>query len=175
MYNIFKIFLIAGTFLFFGFSSVQAAQNNIFAQQSNAFTEANKNNFSSGFGDGSSGGGVVSGAGAPSSGVVSGAGSSGGGNQLVDAQIQNPIVYDNFYDFVAAIIDTAVKILMPFVVLMFVFAGFLFVKAQGNETELTAAKKTLGYSIVGAFILLGAWSFAQIIGTTITAITPPTN
>lgn len=147
-----KIFLIMGAFVLLGFNFTQAQQ---FVEQgpggNPVYTDSSGNP------------------------VVSGAGLSGGGNKLVDAQIQNPIVYNNFYDFVAAIIDTTVKILMPFVVLAFVFAGFLFVKAQGNETELTAAKKTLGYSIVGAFILLGAWSFAQIIGTTITAITPPTN
>lgn len=85
--------------------------------------------------------------------------------------LQNPIKYNNFSDFVAAITQTAVQVLMPFVVLAFIYSGFLFVKAQGNEKELQVAKEYIKWSIVGAFILLGAWGFAQIIKTTISTIT----
>lgn len=93
------------------------------------------------------------------------------GAPLVDTgEIENPIKYDNFSDFVAAITQTAVQILLPFVVLAFIYSGFLFVKAQGNETELKNAKTAIKWSVVGAFILFGAWGFAQIIKTTITSI-----
>ena len=85
--------------------------------------------------------------------------------------LQNPIKYNNFSDFVAAITQTAVQVLMPFVVLAFIYSGFLFVKAQGNPKELEVAQKAIKWSIVGAFILLGAWGFAQIIKTTISTIT----
>lgn len=85
--------------------------------------------------------------------------------------LQNPIKYNNFSDFVAAITQTAVQVLLPFVVLAFIYSGFLFVKAQGNDKELTEAKTAIWYSIIGAFILFGAWGFAQIIKTTISTIT----
>lgn len=85
--------------------------------------------------------------------------------------LQNPIKYNNFSDFVAAVTQTAVKVLLPFVVLAFIYSGFLFVKAQGNEKELEAAKKAIIWSVVGAFILFGAWGFAQIIKTTISTVT----
>ena len=90
------------------------------------------------------------------------------GNTLA---LQNPIKYNNFSDFVAAVTQTAVKVLLPFVVLAFIYSGFLFVKAQGNEKELEAAKKAIIWSVVGAFILFGAWGFAQIIKTTISTVT----
>jgi nucleoside recognition membrane protein YjiH len=90
---------------------------------------------------------------------------------LVDAKLQNPIKYDNFSDFVAAVLQTAVEILMPFVVLAFIWSGFLFVRAQGNEKQLEDAKAAIKWSIVGAFILMGAWGFAQIISTTISTLT----
>lgn len=86
-------------------------------------------------------------------------------------KLQNPIKYDNFSDFVAGVTQTAVKVLLPFVVLAFIYSGFLFVKAQGNEKELEEAKKAILWSAVGAFILFGAWGFAQIIKTTISAVT----
>lgn len=88
-----------------------------------------------------------------------------------NTQLQNPIKYSTFSEFAAAVTKTAVRILLPFIVLAFIYSGFLFVKAQGNEKELEEAKKAIWYSLIGAFILLGAWGFAQIIGTTISTIT----
>lgn len=97
----------------------------------------------------------------------------GGGTQLVSTKIQNPIRYNNFYEFVSAVIEVIVEILMPFVVLMFVWTGFMFVKAQGNKTEIDTAKTALVWTVLGTFVLLGAWAFAQIIGNTVTQIAPP--
>jgi len=88
----------------------------------------------------------------------------------VTQRIENPIKYDNFSDFVAAVTEAAVKVLMPFVVLSFIYSGFLFVRAQGNEAELKTAKEYIKWSIVGAFILFGAWGFAEIIKTTVSSI-----
>lgn len=85
--------------------------------------------------------------------------------------LQNPIKYDNFSDFVAGVTQTAVKVLLPFVVLAFIYSGFLFVKAQGNPGDLEKAKSAILWSSVGALILFGAWGFAQIIKTTISAVT----
>jgi hypothetical protein len=89
----------------------------------------------------------------------------------VATTLENPIKYNNFSDFVAGVTQTAVQVLMPFVVLAFIYSGFLFVKAQGNEKELETAKEAIKWSIVGALILFGAWGFAQIIKTTISTIT----
>lgn len=96
---------------------------------------------------------------------------SGVGLNVSSGKLQNPIKYDNFYDFVEGVLKTAVDILMPFVVLAFIWSGFLFVKAQGAPAELEEAKSAIKWSIVGAFILMGAWGFAQIIGTTVSTLT----
>lgn len=97
----------------------------------------------------------------------------GGTPPLVDETISNPTKYDTFPTFVAAITKTAVEILMPFVVLGFIWSGFLFVKAQGNAEGLKNAKTAIFWSIIGAFILMGAYGFATIIGDTISTITKP--
>lgn len=88
-----------------------------------------------------------------------------------NTQLQNPIKYSTFSQFAAAVTKTAVQVLMPFIVLAFIYSGFLFVSAQGNETKLTEAKNILMYSMIGAFVLLGAWGFAQIIGQTVSTLT----
>lgn len=90
---------------------------------------------------------------------------------LVDAKLTSPISTPTFYDFVALVLDTAVNILMPFVVLAFIWSGFLFVRAQGNPEELKTAKSAIYWSIIGAFILMGAKGFAEIIGTTVSTLT----
>lgn len=100
-------------------------------------------------------------------------GSLGGTSATLSAntQLQNPIKYSTFSAFAAAITKTAVQVLMPFIVLAFIYSGFLFVSAQGNDTKLSEAKQVLWYSMIGAFILLGAWGFAQIIGQTVSTLT----
>ena len=100
------------------------------------------------------------------------AGSGGGGGAFGEVQaLQNPIKYDTFSELAEAVIETAVEVLTPFLVMAIIYAGFLFVKAQGNEAEITRAKGILLYTVIGAAILMGAWGFAQIIGNTISTIT----
>lgn len=94
-----------------------------------------------------------------------------GGSSSNPARIDNPIAADTFDELVANVIEAAVAVLTPLVVVMFIWSGFLFVKAQGNETEITKAKTAITYSFIGAVILLGAEAFAQIIGETVTTIT----
>lgn len=94
----------------------------------------------------------------------------------VDTKLANPLKsdLDTFPKFVAGVTNTAVQVLMPFVVLSFIYAGFLFVKAQGNPKELEEARAVIWYSVIGAFILFGAYGFAQIIGETVSTITKTT-
>ena len=89
----------------------------------------------------------------------------------VEFELKNPIKYSTFSEFAAAVTKTAVQVLMPFIVIAFIYSGFLFVSAQGNDTKLTDAKNILWYSIIGTFILLGSWGFAQIIEQTISTLT----
>lgn len=100
-------------------------------------------------------------------------GSSPSGAMNVSKQLTNPLKsdYDTFSKFTAAVIKTAVNVMLPFVVLGFIYSGFIFVKAQGNEEDLKSAKTAIWYSVIGAFILFGAWGFAQIISTTVSTLT----
>ena len=95
------------------------------------------------------------------------------GSTNVEATLENPLKdeYNTFSKFAAAVIETAVNVMMPLVVLGFIYSGFIFVKAQGKEKELETAKTAIWYSVIGAFILFGAWGFAQIISTTVSTIT----
>lgn len=53
------------------------------------------------------------------------------------------------------------------VVLMLMYAGFLFVTAQGNQAQITKARDSLLYGSIGAGILLGAEILAYAIQNTV--------
>ena len=52
-------------------------------------------------------------------------------------------------------------------VLAFIYSGFLYVMAQGSETKLATAHKSLLYTSIGTAVLLGSWVLANVICNTI--------
>lgn len=66
-----------------------------------------------------------------------------------------------------AFFDILIQIGAVAVTLAIVYAGFMFVVAQGNPEKLNQAKKTLFYTIIGALVLLGAQVIAKVIEFTI--------
>lgn len=73
---------------------------------------------------------------------------------------------------IEALLSTIIdKILLPIggviAVLMVMYAGFQYVTAQGNPAQITKASKALQYALIGAAILLGAWTISQAIKGTI--------
>jgi hypothetical protein len=70
-------------------------------------------------------------------------------------------------DFIKVLLDGVLELGIPLVALAIIYSGFLFVSARGNPESLKKAKDALLYSIIGAAVLLGAWSIAQLISTTV--------
>ncbi len=56
------------------------------------------------------------------------------------------------------------------VVFFIIYAGFMFVTAQGNEEKLTKAKNSLMWTLIGAAILLGANAIALAVQGTVTSL-----
>ncbi|PIR68970.1 hypothetical protein COX93_03400 [Candidatus Nomurabacteria bacterium CG_4_10_14_0_2_um_filter_30_12] len=85
--------------------------------------------------------------------------------------IENPLGSTNtLIGLVKKILEGAVKIGMPVIVLAIIYSGFLFVAAQGNSEKLNEAKRSLIYTLIGAAILLGSWTIAQLIADTVKAL-----
>ena len=88
--------------------------------------------------------------------------------------LKNPLgsSIDSIPELIEAIIN---NIVLPIgsvvVVFMIIFSGFLFVKARGNEQELTKAKTAFTWTVVGAVVLLGSWAISSAIFGTICEIT----
>ena len=82
-------------------------------------------------------------------------------------KLQNPINVNSISDFLDTLLKAIVKISTPIVVLMIVYSGFLFIKAQGNPEELTKAKKSIMWTVIGAIVVLGAFALSKAIGGTV--------
>ena len=88
------------------------------------------------------------------------------------ARLENPLnpAYSNISGFVEGVLRAVVMIALPIVTFFIVYAGFLYVSARGNATQLEKAHKNLLYVIIGAILILGAWVLATLIGGTVTQI-----
>lgn len=82
----------------------------------------------------------------------------------------NPIEATDLRQLVKQILDVVVEFGAIIVVFFVVYSGFLFVKAQGNEGELSKAKATFFWTVVGGMIVLGAHVLSRIIQQTVNQI-----
>jgi hypothetical protein len=88
-----------------------------------------------------------------------------------DVGISNPIpTINNLPELIKQIINIVLVVGVPILVLAIIYAGFLYVKAQGNSSELEVAHRTLLYTVIGGALLLGAFVIAEAIRATITDI-----
>mgnify|MGYP003394299859 FL=1 len=53
-------------------------------------------------------------------------------------------------------------------------SGFMYVTAQGDETKIKTAHKSLLYTSIGTAVLLGAWTLANVICNTVNDLGGPT-
>lgn len=86
--------------------------------------------------------------------------------------ISNPLGnnINSLPDFIAEVIDIVILIVTPILILVIIYAGFLFVEARGNPGKLEKAKKTLGWVLLGAVIILAAKVMTSAIQGTVDGI-----
>lgn len=81
--------------------------------------------------------------------------------------IGNPLGNATLFSIIESIISGLVVLAIPIVVFMVIYAGFLFVSAQGNVEKLEKAKRAITYALIGALILLGAEAISNLISGTV--------
>lgn len=89
---------------------------------------------------------------------------------IVAAQLQNPLGNTTITQFFNNLLDVVIMIAFPIAVLFMVYAGFLFVTAQGNQEKLSLAKKIFFWTAVGALIILGAKVLLEAIQGTVSQL-----
>lgn len=89
-------------------------------------------------------------------------------------KLYNPLGCNNGNDtldsLIVKILDTVLLIGVPILTVMIILTGFDFVMAQGNSDKLTKAKEKLLYTVIGGFVLLGAFVIAESVQGTVTDI-----
>jgi len=94
------------------------------------------------------------------------------GTPTISVKLENPLgSIDTLPLLIEQILRVAIQIGFPILVLAIVYSGFLFIKAQGNKTELETAKKAFTWIVIGGAILLGALAIANLLNATVTQIT----
>jgi hypothetical protein len=92
-----------------------------------------------------------------------------GQNNIPPTTLPNPLGGTNS---LTVLMDNILKVVKTIggiaVVFFIIYAGYLFVMAQGNETKLEEAKKTLLYTVIGALIILGVSVIQAVIKGTLT-------
>ena len=84
-----------------------------------------------------------------------------------EASIENPLSEVNsLAELVGKLLDGLTQILIPFLVLFFVWIGVSFLLAQGNTEKISEAKENLLYGVIGAIIVLSAKGIQLLIEQT---------
>ncbi|MEO5366305.1 MAG: pilin [Magnetococcus sp. WYHC-3] len=82
---------------------------------------------------------------------------------FAEGEFANPLKSKNLESLVNSLIDAAIDIGAVVAVMAFIYTGFLFVTANGEEKKIEKAKRSLQWSAIGALVLLGAKVISEVI------------
>ncbi len=83
------------------------------------------------------------------------------------AIINNPLEADSLTELLATVLDIVVQVGLVVVVFFIIFAGFKYVTARGNTSEITKAHNALMATLIGAAIVLGSYAIAKALEDTV--------
>lgn len=85
--------------------------------------------------------------------------------------LTNPLgSIDSLPEFMTAILRAVVTLGSIVLTLAIIYVGFLFVKAQGNAEQISAARSALLWTVIGGLILLGAETVGLVIENTVESL-----
>ena len=83
----------------------------------------------------------------------------------------NPLAADSIEGLLSAVLQLVARLGAIVAVLYFIYGGFLYVTAQGDENAIAKAHSTLKWAAVGTAVILGAEVLARIIQGTVSSLT----
>lgn len=95
----------------------------------------------------------------------------GGGGGAGSISIENPLAADSITDFFLLLIRILLIFAIPIIVFFIIYAGFLMVTAQGNQEQITTAKRAFVYALIGGLLILGAELILTVIQGTVNSFT----
>lgn len=89
----------------------------------------------------------------------------GGGDK-----IENPLKFKSIQELIKGILDVVVLIGFPILVMVFIWVGFMYVKAQGKPEDIKTANNAFLWTSIGAGVILGAKVISEVLQNTINQI-----
>lgn len=86
--------------------------------------------------------------------------------------IGNPISFADLFVYLTWLLGIVIKVGIIAIAVYVVLSGFKFIKAQGNEKELSVAKEATVGAIIGAAIILGGFAIASLLQGTVEQVGP---
>jgi Type IV secretion system pilin len=83
--------------------------------------------------------------------------------------LENPLAFDSIQSFIIAILNIIIVLATPIVVIFIILAGFKYVTARGNASQVQEATQALTYAIIGGVLIIGAVAIAEIIRDLVSA------
>lgn len=92
-------------------------------------------------------------------------------------RIENPLGSgSSLLGLLKDLLDVIMIFAVPLIVFMIIYAGFLYVTAQGNEGQVSKAHKALLYAVIGGVLIIGAQALLVVVcGTVASFGTTPIN
>ena len=79
-------------------------------------------------------------------------------------KLQNPLGQTTTFGAVIQKLARAITYVgVPLAGIFIIYSGFLFVTARGSDEQITKAKTTFFWTIVGTILIVGAWAIASVI------------
>ena len=88
-------------------------------------------------------------------------------------KVESPLNAGSIEELITSILGILIVIATPIVVLFIIYAGFLYVTAQGNAEQVKTATRALTYAIIGGVLIIGAVALSGIIEGVVTAFKAP--
>ncbi len=85
-------------------------------------------------------------------------------------KLANPLSVSTVDELLDLVLNLIIQAGIPVIVIMIMWSGFLFIKAQGNPGDVTKAKENLKYVLIGTAIVLGVFSILAIVRGTVRAL-----
>jgi hypothetical protein len=85
----------------------------------------------------------------------------------VVVKLDNPIKVNSISDLLLTLVDLAIYLGSIVAVLMFIYIGFKFVMAQGNDSAISEAKEWFMYAVIGTALLISSKVVVEVVKTTL--------
>ncbi len=92
------------------------------------------------------------------------------GNDGINFKMKSFLGVSSIEEFILAVLNVFITVAIPIIVIMIIYSGFLYVTANGNESQVTKANTSMTYTVLGGILVIGAVALAGVIKNLLVAI-----